>query len=670
MRKSLKIFLVLLFVLIFSVTAALALVFLTFDDDDYRRGLVSLVNTLTDYRIEIEDPFTLRLSQEPALAAAAVRVLLPGKPEELIFHKVDLVLTPAALLQGQIQLEVAGLVADPASLKWLLPRELYALNSVSLAGQVTATDSELSIREFKAWGSNPQGVKIDVAGAGLINDFSAPQPFSELDLLINVVSPDSCSLKGYLPDDLPELGPVHGSLRLVAVSDSELAVEEIDLDFGMPDKLSLKAEGRIAKIPVAPGTINTGIDLKLTVQAPQTEDIGRLLDQPLPEVGALAITGRVQGSGKEFQVEKFKLSFGRTVIGADLKVSFAGKVPEVDGQIAVQTLYLDDFLPQLVASQTTEAKDSVENSNSTENPDGKNLHDEPLFSQQPFPLLDWLHDLDCDIDITIDRVIGFQKMLRNFELGVKIKNDTLSIDPVVFVFDGGYVKASLLMDDIEAVPEIALKCAVDDLDLVDALSSFDLSSPVTGKLTVNADLHSRGISAHELVTNLNGRFEVALEEGRVPSHTLNLVAVDMLGWSFRRALMKQKYADINCGILGLQVDKGVLECRTFILEAPSLRITGAGTVDLTTETCDLTLYPKKKKKFWATVTPVTIKGPLRNPTVRAIPVKMVAILYGGSLLAPQFFLPAIGLNYLWEMVSKDKNGVQSPCFEHLLQQSQ
>ena len=217
MRKSLKIFLVLLFGLIFSVTAALGLVLLTFDDDDYRRGLVSLVNTLTDYRIEIEEPFTLRLSQEPELAAAAVRVLLPGKSKELIFHKVNLVLTPAALLQGQVQLEVAGLVTDPASLKWLLPRELYALNSVSLAGQVTATDSELSIREFKARGSNPQGVKIEIAGAGLINDFSAPQPFSELDLLINVVSPDSRSFKGYLPDDLPELGPVQDSCLLAPV---------------------------------------------------------------------------------------------------------------------------------------------------------------------------------------------------------------------------------------------------------------------------------------------------------------------------------------------------------------------------------------------------------------------------------------------------------------------
>ena len=620
--------------------------FLNFDDDDYRRGLVSLVNALTDYQIEIEEPFTSHIALEPVFTAAAVKVVLPGKPEALVFRKVDLVLTPAALLQGRLQLEVAGLVTASASLKWLLPLELYELNSVNLAGHVSASASGLSIRDFKAQGSNPQGVKIEVTGAGLINDFSAPQPFSELDLLIKVVSPDSRSLKGYLLDDLPEMGPVRGSLRLVAVSDSELGVEEIELDFGTKDKLLLQAAGRIATIPVDPGSINTGIDLKLVLQAPQTEAVGRVLDKSLPEVGAVAIAGQFQGASNKFQVDDFKLSFGRTVIEADLNVSFIGRSPDFAGRITAQTLYLDDFLPQLVASQTTPDNDQVNNPEAQEESDGKDLQNEPLF-----PLLDRLHDLDCAIDITIDKVIGFKEELRDLKLGVKIKNDRLSIYPVNFVFDGGYVNASLLMDEIEAVPEIALKCAVDDLDLVESLRSFDLNSPVTGKLTVNADLHSRGTSPHELVTNLNGRFEAALEDGRVPSQMLNLIAVDMLGWSLHRALMKKSTP-------------------TFILEAPIVRITGAGTVDLTTEICDLTLYPKKKKKLWASVTPVTIKGPLRKSTVRAIPVKTAAVLYGGALLSPQFFLPAIGLNYLWEMVSKDKDGVQSPCFEHLQQPSQ
>ena len=649
-------------------SAALAFVNLTFDDENYRQGLVDLVNSLTDYHVEIEEPFTFRLSRESQLAAGVVKIRLPGESEKLVFRKVNLGLTPAALFKGELRLELSSRVDDPASLKWLLPEGLYPLQTVDFVGELTTGRNGLWVRDFKAWGTNPQGMEVKVVGSGLIDDFSQLQPFSRLDLLINVVSPKSRSFKDFLPEGLPELGPVRGSLRLISVSDSELGVEDIALDFGEPENFSLKAEGRIARIPLAPGTINSGIELILVSRAAQSEDLNTLLKFSLPELGAIAISSRIQGSSQDFQVNDLKLNFARTLIEADLKVSLAGKVPGVSGKVVTPVLYLDDFLPQLLVAQASQAELATGNSDLSEESLAKNLKRESFFSHDPFPVLGTFHEIDCDIDVSIDKVVGFQELLRDFKLGVEIKDAILSIDPVTFLFDGGYVKASLLMDDVEGVPEIALKCAVDDLDLVKALGTFDLSSPATGTLTVNVDLQSRGVSPHEMVSNLKGRFEAALEKGRVPSHMLNLVATDMLGWSFRRTLMKQNYADISCGILGLKADKGVLECRTFILEAPSLRITGAGTVDLANELYDLTLYPRKKKKFWATVTPVTIKGPLQKPKVRAIPVKTVALLYGGSLLAPQFFLPAIGLNYLWEMVSKDKDGIQSPCFEHLQSQ--
>jgi hypothetical protein len=134
--------------------------------------------------------------------------------------------------------------------------------------------------------------------------------------------------------------------------------------------------------------------------------------------------------------------------------------------------------------------------------------------------------------------------------------------------------------------------------------------------------------------------------------------------------MNEKYTEIQCGILALKAEKGVLKSRVFMLESANLMVTGAGTVDLGNEICDLVLSPKKKRKFWAVVTPVKITGPLQDPHIITIPAKKAALLSGGILLAPQFVLPALGLDYLWEMVSKDKSGVKSPCFEYLEQRPQ
>jgi hypothetical protein len=184
MQKILKILFFLPLVLIIILTAVLGFAYLTFDDDDYRKGLVRLVNNLSDYQIEIEEPFTLQFSRRPALTAAEVKLKLSGESETLVFRDLDLVLTPAALLRGELELKVAGLIDDRATLEWLLPQGLYVLARVKLSGQVTATGSKLRIREFKAQGSNLQGVDVAVAGDGLLEDFSALQPFSQLDLEI------------------------------------------------------------------------------------------------------------------------------------------------------------------------------------------------------------------------------------------------------------------------------------------------------------------------------------------------------------------------------------------------------------------------------------------------------------------------------------------------------
>jgi hypothetical protein len=171
------------------------------------------------------------------------------------------------------------------------------------------------------------------------------------------------------------------------------------------------------------------------------------------------------------------------------------------------------------------------------------------------------------------------------------------------------------------------------------------------------------------MTNVNGDFSVNLQEGTIPSSILKLIAIDILGWSFSKALMQKKYSKINCCVLSLAAEQGTLEIRALIFDSKNMTISGAGTIDLAAETCDLTLYPKKKKKFWATVTPVSIKGELRDPQVLAVPFTKATLLYGGAILAPQFFLPAIGINYLWEMVAKNGKPEKNPCLEFLHQQS-
>ena len=670
MRKSIKISLLSIGGLALSTIAVLGFVLSTFNNDDYRKSLIFLVDHLTDCNIEIVEPFSCEISAAPKFDMAGLKLFRPETTDPLAFQNLKLELKLPPLLRGQLHMKVATQIKEPKTLKWLLPKELLALDSVALTTELFTDTSTLNFQNLKVDGRNKQGLALKLTGAGLIEDFSAQQPLSKLNLLIKVDAPESRSLHGYLPDDLPEMGPVKGSLRLIAISPSALAAKDINLDFGRKDKLYVQAKGEISNIPVDPKIINTDIDFHLSLQAAETKALEKLLQRSLPEIGPVTAEVDFRGSQEKFNLNNFSGHFGKTTMTADIEGSFAGALPQITGKIVIPTLFPDDFLEP---ANNTLAEPKTSASDKDKLPDHKDTnikkHDQTnLFSRRPFPR-NWLHKFNCDIHLVINNIEGFQKNLKDLEMRVNLNSGKLSVNPAKLIFRDGYTQISLFVDDTGSIPEVKLECDLDDLDLTDLLTYFDASSPVAGKLTAHVQMSSQGLSLHDLAANLSGNFGTALEKGVVPNHILKLIAVDLLGWSFDQALMKKKYAEINCCVLSLMANQGKLEIRPFIFDSDNLTITGAGTIDLETETCDLTLYPKKKRKFWAMITPVTISGSLRDPLIIAIPVKKAALLYGGVLLAPQFFLPAIGINYLWEMVAKDGEDVESPCLEYLHQQS-
>jgi len=645
--KKLKIPFLLAGSILLTITAVLGFILATFNNNDYRKSITLLVNNLTDYQIEIIEPFKCKISGTPTISAAQIKLLHPGISTPLEFKNLKLTIIPSAFLAGRLQMTISGQAKEPKTLKWLLPNELAAVDSINLNTELIVGLSALQLQGLEIEGTNPKGLFLKLNGKGLIEDFSAPQPFSELDLSIKVNAPESRMLQAYLPDNFPETGPVQGSLCLIAISPTTLAAKSINLTFGTKDHILLQTKGEIAVIPVAPGTINDGINFKVNLKAAKP--------------GPLNLNFKISGNTQKINISELTGSFRQSTITANLESSFAGPRPQIKGKIIIPSLFPDDLLTLLPATQT---EPETQKSNTEKLGKSKQTAPGPIFSRNPLPR-NWLHSFDCDLSLNINSIADIQKGLKKLKLKVKIDNGILKVDPFTCVFDEGNARITLTINDRASIPAIEMESTIDDLNLTYILTYFDTSSPVAGKLTIHAKFSSQGISPHKMASNLSGNLGVALEEGVVPNHLLKLIAIDILGWSFSRTLMKNQYADINCCVLSFEIDQGVIEKQTFLLDSKNLTITGAGSIDLKNETCDLTILPKKKRKFWAIVTPVTIKGPLNNPKVIAIPVKKAALLYGGALFAPQFFLPAIGINYLWEMIYKDGGAENNPCLKYL-----
>jgi len=124
-------------------------------------------------------------------------------------------------------------------------------------------------------------------------------------------------------------------------------------------------------------------------------------------------------------------------------------------------------------------------------------------------------------------------------------------------------------------------------------------------------------------------------------------------------LTSLKYQDLNCLTIRFLFEDGIGKSEVMFLDTPNVRTRGLGTIDLNSETLEIVLQPKPKKGLPGLNSTIHINGPISNPSIRTMPFKEAARLYG-EIFAPYIFLPVRGLGYLWYLMKGDKDE-ESPC---------
>ncbi|UCD56077.1 MAG: AsmA family protein, partial [Candidatus Hydrogenedentota bacterium] len=291
-----------------------------------------------------------------------------------------------------------------------------------------------------------------------------------------------------------------------------------------------------------------------------------------------------------------------------------------------------------------------------------------LFPETPLPF-DYLRLVDLDWDLDAEEVIGRNFVLRDFDLDFVLSNGILRTTGGRVTYTGGSVTSEFMIDTSRPTPLVRLKYSADDIDIRDILEHLHRPLILEGRLTAVADLQSTGTTPRELASALNGDFASAIEGGKI-RRIANLLASDALDLVTTIPAMTvpdlpvpgmQEYADLNCMAFRFIFEDGVGKSEVIFLDTRDLRIRGAGVIDLGSETVDLVVAPRPKKRRLSMTSSVRISGPLANPSKRKIPIQEAAQL-AGEVLAPYIFLPARGLGYLWYLIRTDKDQ-RAPCRE-------
>ncbi|RKZ70904.1 MAG: hypothetical protein DRQ48_05210 [Gammaproteobacteria bacterium] len=395
MRWIKKIFVPL--IVLFAVFALIAGILLTvLGDDDYRKILISLVNSNTELTLAIEGGFTLDLSSEPSLTASQVSLQSASGDYDIQIDVIEAQIKLSPLLDGILwfktlkindvdihiderTVQIADNREDSSSANgtdFLVPLieraaiqdleliyrrpnqpEIYfnlndlqitdenqqgtyqlsargelAGNEYSVDGQIQSLTDFLQSDDAVPLNLNIIGKRLTLSVIGTVSS-SADNSYADLELIAH--TDELGVISGIFFPESPVAGNLSASARLHGVDD-KLSLKQISLKLDNSDQLTLDVSGDIADIYTWQGT---ELEFSTTIKHEHilqniSQDIG------IGALGELASSGRLSGSGEAMQISGLTVS---AITLSGLKISASGETEFniSDDQISYANSILD-----------------------------------------------------------------------------------------------------------------------------------------------------------------------------------------------------------------------------------------------------------------------------------------------------------------------------------------
>jgi uncharacterized protein involved in outer membrane biogenesis len=264
--------------------------------------------------------------------------------------------------------------------------------------------------------------------------------------------------------------------------------------------------------------------------------------------------------------------------------------------------------------------------------------------------ISFLNSFDMDFDILIDQVESHHQMsIDSVNAHISLKDGDLQVDPLRFVYEGGTLDIIFGLQ-AKTTPAFRLQVTADDLKLGPMMAQVQDNVPITGYSNVQVDVTASGQSPHAMASSFGGKIDLGFENARVPKKYIQFLSVDVFGWVLSKTLRKDKFTDINCLVATFDAADGKVKSTVLIADGPNVSLGGGIKLNLRKETMDIVLLPKQKRKLFSSITPVKIKGPMRDPEVKAVPTKAAIKEIGTMALVPYVYVPLKLLGSLWGVV--------------------
>jgi hypothetical protein len=570
--------------------------------------------------------------------------------------------------------------------------------------------------------------EIRANGKMLFGNWNQSDPLKHIDLTVELKTKNIHEFGKNIKRQLPNLGPANAKCRIHTLSGKH-RVDNIHIEAGTLEPLKLLLTGSVDHFSILPEPALAGIELLVTASGKDTSDITDIffLKKSIPPLGNFKAKAKISGSSKRLgadelsfrselnhkdkllldlnikgkfkdfrQIESLSLSadmnakdfatigsvfnkewpvigpiklhslitskddgvkletslFVKDIhINASNSIFFRQHPPRISGHIQAQNF----FFPDLIEIEKLEVNKN-------------RLSDRHIFSRSPFNF-DWLTRADLNLSIDIKSFNKKRSHCESANLKIDLESGHLSVRPARLSFPKGIIDFEALFN-LKKKHDLNFKAVGKDINPYQAFSmdQTGMEKNFNADFDLDLELKTSGLSEHEFASNLEGNIYLNLKNGRLKKNILDLLFVDVIGWTFNKTI-GEKYVEIECGILDLSINQGLVNTDAFFLDGKNIEIAGEGAIDLEKEEINFLFLPSKNSSFIKTAAPVKIKGPLNNPSIKTIPWRSVAKTYGSLVVSPYLFAGQLIIGLINDEISNQRLDSACEIYEAIRKQT-
>lgn len=367
--------------------------------------------------------------------------------------------------------------------------------------------------------------------------------------------------------------------------------------------------------------------MNVTARGPDLAALYDLTGVALPNTPPYRLNGRLSRDEQIYKIEGLSGRVGDSDLSGFISVETGDERPYLKADLRTRSLDFDDLAAIFGGAPSRKAGETISPEQAAI---GRKMAAQRRLLPDTTLNVSKIRSLDADVRYRVAAIHDAMLPLRSGDVTVKLERGLLSANPLTLDLPQGKITGQAHLNARAETPVTEVDVRLSNARLEQLIPIK--GEPLAGSFVGRIKLKGAGNSVHRAASNADGEVLAVVPSGEIREAFAELLGINVakgLGLLFSK---DQGSVPIRCGVAHFQARNGVLTADRIVFDTKPVLATGAGTINLDSETMNLRVQGKSKElRLVRLLSPITVKGPLLGPKVGIETGKVVA--QGGVAVA-------------------------------------